>query len=80
MKNLGFHNRSINCYVDDVVTSDNAAEIQNLKAFLANEFLGPLRYFIGIEAARSNKGIFISQWKYVLVEGRKNWGQILERL
>ena len=29
--------------------------------------LGELRYFLGIEVARSNQGIFLSQRKYVMV-------------
>ena len=37
---------------------------------LPNEFeikdLGPLKYFLGMEIARSKKGIVVSQWKYVL--------------
>ncbi|KAM2000679.1 hypothetical protein ACFX16_007955 [Malus domestica] len=28
--------------------------------------LGALKYFLGIEVARSQQGIFLSQWKYVL--------------
>lgn len=41
-----------------------------LKAKLVKEFeikyLGQLRYFLGIEVARSKNDIFLSQWKYVL--------------
>ena len=29
--------------------------------------LGQLKYFLGIEIARSDRGIFLSQWKSVLV-------------
>ncbi|KAK6131471.1 hypothetical protein DH2020_034779 [Rehmannia glutinosa] len=58
-------------YVDDiVVTGNNQEEMSRLKKHLATEFeikdLGRLRYFLGIEVARSEKGIFISQRKYVL--------------
>ena len=58
-------------YVDDIiVTGNDLDEIRRLKGKLAKEFeikdLGTLRYFLGIEVARSSKGIFISQRKYVL--------------
>jgi len=58
-------------YVDDIVlTGNDDGEMQNLKHHLANEFeikdLGTLKYFLGIEVARSKHGIFISQRKYIL--------------
>ncbi|CAL5350327.1 unnamed protein product [Camellia sinensis] len=58
-------------YVDDIVlTGNDSGEIPLLKKYLAKEFeikdLGSLKYFLGIEVARSKDGIFISQRKYVL--------------
>ncbi|KAJ7951046.1 Retrovirus-related Pol polyprotein from transposon TNT 1-94 [Quillaja saponaria] len=58
-------------YVDDiVVTGDNPAEVSKLKSHLAKEFeikdLGKLCYFLGIEVAHSDRGIFLSQRQYVL--------------
>ena len=58
-------------YVDDIVlTGDDLEEIKKLKERLATEFeiknLGALKFFLGIELARSKHGIFISQRKYVL--------------
>jgi hypothetical protein len=58
-------------YVDDiVVTGNDTVEMGKLKTYLAKEFeikdFGNLRYFLGIEVARSKEGIFVSQRKYVL--------------
>ncbi|XP_057999413.1 uncharacterized mitochondrial protein AtMg00810-like [Hevea brasiliensis] len=58
-------------YVDDImVTADDREEMVHLKEQLAQEFeikdLGRLKYFLGIEVVRSDKGIFISQRKYIL--------------
>ena len=51
-------------YIDDVVvTGDDHEEISSLKQYLAHEFemkqLGDVKYFLGIEAARSKHGIFL---------------------
>ncbi|XP_058180972.1 uncharacterized mitochondrial protein AtMg00810-like [Rhododendron vialii] len=58
-------------YVDDIImTGNDVNEILNLKSSLAQEFeiknLGSLRYFLGMKVARSDRGIFISQRKYIL--------------
>ena len=58
-------------YVDDIVlTGDNLEEMKKLKADMSKEFeikdLGSLKYFIGIEVARSRHGIFSSQRKCAL--------------
>ena len=58
-------------YVDDIViTGDDIQEIDSLKRQLQTEFkvkdLGRLKYFLGMEIARSKQGIFISQRKYTL--------------
>jgi len=58
-------------YVDDIIlTGDDIVEMSRLKQNLAKEFeikdLGQLKYFLGMEVARSKKGIVVSQRKYIL--------------
>lgn len=58
-------------YVDDIIlTGDNVTKMDRLKKSLALEFeikdLGSLRYFLGMEVARSKRGIVVSQRKYIL--------------
>lgn len=58
-------------YVDDIVlTGDDTVEMARVKEKLAVDFeikdLGPMRYFLGMEVARSKNGIVVSQQKYIL--------------
>lgn len=58
-------------YVDDIIlTGDKLIEMERLKKSLASNFeikdLGTLLYFLGMEVARSRKGLVVSQRKYVL--------------
>lgn len=58
-------------YPDDIIlTGDDFFELGRLKKALASEFeikdLDPLKYFLGMEFARSKKEIFVSQRKYIL--------------
>ncbi|KAH9704751.1 hypothetical protein KPL70_011593 [Citrus sinensis] len=58
-------------YVDDIVlTGDDYDELAKLKKKLAEEFeikdLEALKYFLGMEFARSREGIFVNQKKYVI--------------
>ncbi|KAG7543242.1 Reverse transcriptase RNA-dependent DNA polymerase [Arabidopsis thaliana x Arabidopsis arenosa] len=58
-------------YVDGIVIAgNNDVAIEELKNDLAKAFklrdLGPLKYFLGLEIARSRKGISVCQEKYTL--------------
>ena len=58
-------------YVDDIlVTGNNFNLCASFKKYLHNCFqlkdLGPLKYFLGIECARSSTGLVLCQRKYAL--------------
>ncbi|WZZ08512.1 hypothetical protein YC2023_094433 [Brassica napus] len=58
-------------YVDDIIiASSNDEDVDSFKKSLADHFklrdLGPLRYFLGLEIARSSSSILVSQRKYTL--------------
>lgn len=64
-------------YVYDIIVKGNDLNgMESLKNRLMKEFeikeLGKLKYFLGIEVAYSEQGIFISKQKYVIDLLKKN--------
>ncbi|KAK3012732.1 hypothetical protein RJ639_009565 [Escallonia herrerae] len=62
---------SVLVYVDDLILAgNNGTACSSFKKYLNDCFklkdLGPLKYFLGIEAARVPRGLFLSQLKYAL--------------
>ena len=58
-------------YIDDIILAGpNQSMINDVKTLLKSLFklkdLGPLKYFLGLEIAKSAQGIFLSQRKYTL--------------
>ena len=58
-------------YVDNIIVTEGyTKKMDYLNEFFVREFeikdQGTLRYFLGIEVARSKKGIVVSQRKYIL--------------
>ena len=51
---------------DLIITSENEALKKSLNHTFAMKDLGRLKYFIGIEMATSQKGLFLNQHKYVV--------------
>ena len=58
-------------YVDDIlIASNDVKAVEDLKVFLGQKFklkdFGSLKYFLGLEVARSDKGIALCQRKYAI--------------
>jgi len=70
--NKGNVHRSVFVYVDDLsVTGNDSATIQRFKAYLSACFhmkdLGVLKYFLGVEIARSSDGFYLCKGNMHLI-------------
>ncbi|XP_062075355.1 uncharacterized mitochondrial protein AtMg00810-like [Humulus lupulus] len=70
-KGHGLHFIALLVYVDDIViTGPTVTNLHQLQSSLHSHFnlkaLGPLKYFLGFEIARSAAGLFLSQRQYTL--------------
>lgn len=71
IRNLNGIYTAVLIYVDDIIIASNNDEfVAQLKIDLNEVFklrdLGPLKYFLGLEIARSDRGISVCQRKYTL--------------
>lgn len=71
VRNSGTTFLALLVYVDDIlVATNNAKEAEDLKHFLHTQFalkdLGALKYFLGIEIARSSQGLSLCQRHYAI--------------
>lgn len=58
-------------YVGDIIlTGSSTAQLAKVKTFIGSHFkmkdLGPQKFFLGLEIARSTAGVYINQKKYAL--------------
>ena len=71
IKSIGYVFIALLVYVDNIIIASNNEEaVKDLKNRLDKRFklkdLGSLRFFLGLEMARTNKGISVSQRHYAL--------------
>lgn len=71
IKTSGTHFTTLLIYINDLIlASNNLEEITHIKSFLDTTFkikdLSHLKFFLGLEIARSKTGIHLCQWYYAL--------------